>query len=233
MQMAFEYNLRRFLKDHPSWVAAVGTTFLTALAYFQVLSLGSAVVLAAVITLLFLAYHFGTVKRRRKENALASLRDAIDCYLVVTNPEDATSPLNIINQMLEMSFSGNAVRKTAADFTYVIHNIIQILLGDSLTECKTALEGQRLEAITEIQVKDMEDKTWRAIDWYHKHVVNQLFDLSFKPFVTQSPRTAPLLSKLCMRYDRAIDMLETARKIANSDCNLNLDIDLDALRIST
>ncbi len=73
---------------------------------------------------------------------------------------------------------------------------------------------------------------WRAIDWYHKHVVNQIFEPSFKPFVTQNFQMAPLLSKLCMRYNKAIDMLESARKVANSDCDLNLDIDLDSLRIS-
>jgi hypothetical protein len=172
------------------------------------------------------------LKKRRKQNALTSLRDAIDRYLVVTNPEEPSSPLAIINRMLTISFSDNLVRRTAADFTYVIHHIILSLLGDKLTECKTTLTGERLETLTETQVRELEDTTWRAIDWYHKHVISQIFEPSFKPFVTQNSETASLLSKLCRRYDKAIDMLETARRTPNSECNLNLDTDLDNLRIS-
>lgn len=226
-----QYNLRRFLGEYPSWVATLSTITLTTLAYLHVIPLVNALLFGLFIVMLSLFYHFGTLKKRRKERPLASLRDAIDRYLVVTNPEETSSALAIIN-MLTTSLSDDPVRRERADSTSVVHNIIRTLLGDYLTECKLALTEEVLRMITEEQIKNQEDRVWRAIDWYHKHVVNQIFEPSFKPFVTQNFQMAPLLSKLCMRYNKAIDMLESARKVANSDCDLNLDIDLDSLRIS-
>src|SRR3972149_710728 len=94
-----QYDLRRFLGEYPSWVAALSTISLTTLAYFQVIPLINALLLGLFIVILSLAYHFGTLKKRRKERALASLRDAIDRYLVVTNPEETSSALAIINML--------------------------------------------------------------------------------------------------------------------------------------
>lgn len=226
-----QYNLKRFLGEYPSWVATLSTIFLTTLAYFQVIPLINALLAGFFIALGSLVYHFGTLKRRRKERALASLRDAIDRFLVVTNPEDGSSHLAIINMLTTSLSIDDPVRRERADSTAVVHNIIRTLLSDYLAECKLALTGENLRIITGEQIKDQEDRVWRAIDWYHKHVVNQMFESSFKPLVTQNPQMAPLLPKFCTRYNRAIDMLESARKTANSDCDLTLDIDLDSLRI--
>jgi hypothetical protein len=227
-----QYDLRRFLGEYPSWIAALSTISLTTLAYFQVIPLVNALLLSLLIVIFSLVYHFGSLKRRRKERALASLRDAIDRYLVVTNPEETSSALAIINMLTTSLSIDDPVRRERADSTAVIHNIIRTLLSDYMAECKLALTEEQLRMITVEQIKEQEDRVWRAIDWYHKHVVNQIFEPSFKPFVTQDPQMAPLLPKFCMRYNRAIDMLESARKTANSDCDLNLDTDLDSLRIS-
>jgi hypothetical protein len=150
----------------------------------------------------------------------------------VTNPEETSSALAIINMLTTSLSIDDPVRRERADSTAVIHNIIRTLLSDYMAECKLALTEEQLRMITVEQIKEQEDRVWRAIDWYHKHVVNQIFEPSFKPFVTQDPQMASLLPKFCMRYNRAIDMLESARKTANSDCDLNLDTDLDSLRIS-
>lgn len=227
-----QYNLRRFLGEYPSWVATLSTIFLTTLAYFQLIPLINALLFALFIVIASLAYHFSSLKKRRKERTLGSLQEAIEHYLGVTNPEEASSALALINMLTTSLSIDDPVRREKADSTAVIHNIIRTLLIGYALEGKLALTEERLSIITVEQIKDQEDRVWRAIDWYHKHVVNQIFEPSFKPLITQNPQMAPLLHKLCLRYNRSIDMLESARKTANSDCDLDLDIDLDSLRIS-